>query len=180
MTENNRSLLYSCSRGYRSQIQVLAGPCSPWRVQRTILPSNLGVDQPPFVFLGFQLQCCGLCLWHHMAFVFTSVWVSSHKDISLIGFRVNSRGFPGGASGKESSCQYRKHKGYSFNPWVGKIPWRRKWQPTPLFLSGESHGQRSLVGYNPLGCRESDTTERLSTRCTIWPHPDLIISTTML
>ena len=48
------------------------------------------------------------------------------------------------------------------NPWVGKIPWRRKWQPTPVFLPGESHGQRSLVGYSPWGPKESDMTEQLS------------------
>ena len=47
------------------------------------------------------------------------------------------------------------------NPWVGKIPWRRKWQPTPVFLPGKSHGPRSLVGYCPWGHKESDTTERL-------------------
>ena len=47
------------------------------------------------------------------------------------------------------------------DPWVGKIPWRRKWQPTPAFLPGESHGGRSLVGYSPRGCKESDTTELL-------------------
>jgi len=41
-----------------------------------------------------------------------------------------------------------------FDPWVGKIPWRRKWQPTPVFLSGEAHGQRSLVGYSPWGREE--------------------------
>ena len=46
-----------------------------------------------------------------------------------------------------------------FDPWVGKIPWRRRWQPTPIFLPGESHGQRSLAGYNPWGHRELDTTE---------------------
>ena len=45
------------------------------------------------------------------------------------------------------------------SPWVGKIPWRGKWQPTPGFLPGESHGQRSLVGYSPWGRTESDTTE---------------------
>ena len=45
--------------------------------------------------------------------------------------------------------------------WVRKIPWRRKWQPTPVFLPGESHGRRSLVGYSPRGRKESDTTERL-------------------
>ena len=48
-----------------------------------------------------------------------------------------------------------------FDPWVGKIPWKRKWQPTPVFLPGESHEQRNLAGYGLLGCKESDTTERL-------------------
>ena len=46
-----------------------------------------------------------------------------------------------------------------FSPWVGKISWRRKWLPPPVFLPGESHGQRSLTGYSPWGCKESDTTE---------------------
>jgi len=46
-----------------------------------------------------------------------------------------------------------------FNPWVGKIPWRRKWQPPPVFLPGQSHGQRSLVGYSPWGHKESDMNE---------------------
>ena len=48
-----------------------------------------------------------------------------------------------------------------FDPWDRKLPWRRKWQPTPVFLPAESHGQRSLIGYSPLGHKESDTTERL-------------------
>ena len=51
-------------------------------------------------------------------------------------------------SGKESTCQSRR---YGFDPWVGKIPWRRKWQPTPVFLPGKFHGQTSLVGYSPWG-----------------------------
>ena len=46
-----------------------------------------------------------------------------------------------------------------FDPWVGKIPWRRAWQPTPVFLPGESHGQRSLVSYSPQGSKESDTSD---------------------
>ena len=64
-------------------------------------------------------------------------------------------------SGRESACQYRRHR---FNPWVREIPWRRKWQPTPVFLPGKSHGQRSLVGYNPWGCkriRRDLTTKQL-------------------
>ena len=60
-------------------------------------------------------------------------------------------------SGKESACQCRRCE---FNPWVRKIPWRRGWQPFLVFLPGESHGQRSLVGFSPKGQRESDTTER--------------------
>ena len=53
-------------------------------------------------------------------------------------------GLPKWLSGKESTCQCRRRR---FNPWVRKIPWRRKWQPTPVFLPGESHGQSSLVDY---------------------------------
>ena len=48
------------------------------------------------------------------------------------------------------------------DPWVGKIPWRRAWQLDPVFLPGESHGQRRLAGYSPWGCKESDTTEQLT------------------
>ena len=55
--------------------------------------------------------------------------------------------FPGGASGKEPTCQCRRLRKCRFNPWVGKIPWRRTRKPTPVFLPGESHGQRSLAGY---------------------------------
>ena len=68
-------------------------------------------------------------------------------------------GFPGGTSGTEPICQCRRHKRTKFAPWVRKIPWRREWQPTPVFLPGEFHGQRSLVGYSPWGCKESDKTE---------------------
>ena len=68
-------------------------------------------------------------------------------------------GTTGGASGKESACQCRRHKGGWFNPWVGKMTWRRAWQPTAVFLLGESHGRRRLAGYSPQGHKEADTTE---------------------
>ena len=66
-------------------------------------------------------------------------------------------------SGQESTCQCRRHKRHQFNPWVRKIPWKRKWQPTPVFLPGKSHGQKSLVDYSSWGHKESDMTEQLST-----------------
>ena len=67
--------------------------------------------------------------------------------------------FPGGSDHKESACQCRRPR---FNLWVRKIPWRREWQPTPVFLPGKSHGQRSLAGCSPWVCKESDMTKRLT------------------
>ena len=61
---------------------------------------------------------------------------------------------------KESTCQCRRRRRRGFDPWVEKIPWRRKWQPTPEFLPGKSHGQTSLVGRSLWGHKESDTTKR--------------------
>ena len=52
-------------------------------------------------------------------------------------------------SGKEITCQGSSHRRLRFYPWIGKIPWRRKWQPTPVFLPKKCHGQRSLAGYSP-------------------------------
>ena len=65
-------------------------------------------------------------------------------------------------SGNEPICQCRRCKRWGFNLWVWKIPWRRVWQPTPVCLPGESHGQRSLADFSLWGCKELDTTERLS------------------
>ena len=64
-------------------------------------------------------------------------------------------GFPGGSDSKE--CLQCRRPG--FDPWVGKIPWRRAWQPIPVSLPGEFHGHRSLVSYSPWGHKESDMTE---------------------
>ena len=73
-------------------------------------------------------------------------------------------GFPRWCSGKEFACQCRNCKRCRFDSWARKSSWSRKWQPTPLFLPGKFHGQRSLVGYGPRGCKDSDMTERLSTQ----------------
>ena len=66
---------------------------------------------------------------------------------------------PGGDSGKEPTCQCRKCKRYGFDPWVRKIPWRRAWQPSPVFFPGKSYGKKSLVDYSTWGPKESDMTE---------------------
>ena len=77
-------------------------------------------------------------------------------------FIAKTLGFPGGSDGKRICQQCRWYKRHRFDPWVGKIPWGRKWQPAPVFLLGKSHGQRSLRGYNPWCHKELGMTEQLS------------------
>ena len=72
--------------------------------------------------------------------------------------RIDAFGMWRWNSGKESTCQCRKCRRLRFSPWVGKIPWSRKCQHTPVFLPGESHGQCSLEGYSPWGREELDRT----------------------
>ena len=79
----------------------------------------------------------------NFVFNFVKLIVTSIKKIYIYGKTW--------LSGKESACQCRRCKRRRFDPWVGKIPQRRKWQSTPVFLPGESHGQRSLVGHSPWG-----------------------------
>ena len=71
-------------------------------------------------------------------------------------------GLPRWLNAKEPVWQCRRLKRHRFDPRVRKSPWSEKWQPTPVFLPGESHRQRSLVGCSPWGHRESDTTEQLN------------------
>ena len=88
------------------------------------------------------------------------VRVTAKINLEILGLhRDVYTGFPAGTSGKELTCKCRRHKRLRFSPWVRKIPWRRAWQPTLVLLPGESHGQRSLVGYSPWGLKELDMTE---------------------
>ena len=68
---------------------------------------------------------------------------------------------------REPACQCRRHKRRRVDPWVGEIAWSRKWQPPPVFLPGEPHGQRNLAGYSPWHCRGSDVTKRTHTHCVV-------------
>ena len=76
-------------------------------------------------------------------------------------------GLPGWLSDKESACQCRRCKRHEFDPWIGKIPWRKKWQLTLAFVLGKYHRQRNLPSYSPRGHKKSGMTELLSTQvCT--------------
>ena len=100
----------------------------------------------------------------------------SYKDVSSIRIRtlfclpLYHQWLPKWFIGKESTWQCRRRRRHGFDPWVRKIPWRRKWQPTLVFLPGKSQGQRSLVGYSPWGCKESDTTEQTEHAHTYHQH----------
>ena len=97
----------------------------------------------PFALIKTTVALMILCL---NDFSFDVIGVLKLPTIFIVGF-------PGGTSGKEPTCQFRRQNKCGFDPWFGKIPWRKKWEPTPVFLPGESHGPRSMVGYSPWGCR---------------------------
>ena len=102
-----------------------------------------------------------------------SDWTTTHLNITMFSqyngnVNINCENkeqassvprLPRWLSGKKSACQCRS---YRFDPWVRNIPWRRKWQSTPVFLPGKSHGQSSIAGCSPWCCKESDTTEQLN------------------
>ena len=100
--------------------------CSPSYMGKPCVDGNLR-DSPNWNLSWWLL----LCTWFMSIDTFT-------------------QGFPGGSVVSRLWLQCRRHR---FNPWIKKIPWRRKWKPTPVFLPGKSHGQKSLVGYSPWGCK---------------------------
>ena len=85
-------------------------------------------------------------------------------------------GFPGGSDGKESTC---KVGDLGLIPGLGRCPWRRERRPTPVFLPGEFHGQRSLAGYSPWSCKELDMTEWLSLTHSL-THSEILLWTSSL
>ena len=124
----------------------------------------------------FPTQRLNLCLLHLLHWqvdslplappcsVFQScLTLCNPMDCSTPGFPVLHyfSELPRWHSGKESTCQCRRCKRHGFNPWVRKMPWSRKRQPTPVFLPGKSHGQRSLADCSPWGHKELDMTEHL-------------------
>ena len=95
--------------------------------------------QPGWAEQGQSGKRGGRGLWQALVRVLTPSWAVCPAPWSW-------QGFPAGTSGKEPAWQTRGHEEHGFNPWVGKTPWRRVWQPTSEFLPGESHGRRTLAG----------------------------------
>ena len=101
--------------------------------------------------------------WRPSKGIYTGSW----SRYFLRAGTIPVEGSPGGTSGKAPACQCRRCKRWKFDPWLGKICWRRPWQLTLVCLPGESHGQRNLAGYHPRGHSELDMTEATYHTCTI-------------
>ena len=140
-------------------VQPLPPPNSRTSSSKTksLYPLNTKSPFPPPLSLGhhhftlsLNLTTLGmLCEWKHTIFV--HLWQGLFHLTWWL-------------SGRESACQCRRRE---FDLWVGKIPWRRKWLLTPVFLPGKSHRQRSLEGSSTWGHKESDPTEHAHTQCSL-------------
>ena len=121
-------------------LSLFAYTTLPWNIEPVQSP-HLSTISPASYLVGLTLN------------PFT--WKKGNYNITR--WSVPCRwGYPGGKSGKEPTCQYRRCR---WDPWVAKIPCSMKWQLAPVLLSGEFHGQRSLAGYSPWGRRESNMAE---------------------
>jgi len=87
------------------------------------------------------------------------------RMLALLCQFYNLQGLPWWISDKESSCLCRR---CGFDPWVRKISWRKKWQPTPVFLPGKSHGQRCLAVYSQYSVKELDMSQGLNNNSIIY------------
>ena len=123
----------------------------------TVVISRLGCFSRFFYPTAFSsLSACGLTFfWGKIKACFNDHYLTFPS-------------FPGGTSGKEHTCQYRRRKRCDLDPCVGKIPRRKVWQPTPVFLSGECHGQRSLAGCSPWGHRHNWSNLACKTYLPTW------------
>ena len=128
---------------------------------------SLAVGDVALFFLslafGFMFQFCFLATPHSLSGHSSSTrvkhmppamkaWSPNPWTVREFLLAMSEEGLPRWRKNKESTCQCRRrkrHRRRGFYPWVEKIPWRRKWQLTPVFLPGEYHGQRSLAGYSP-------------------------------
>ena len=132
------------------ELKLASSDCGLVCFQHGALP-GLNTCLPRVIF------CCCFFISKNRVLNGTSFWVLC----------VVSQGLPRWPSGKESACQFRRCRRRGFDPWVSKIPSRRKWQPTPVFLPGKSQAQRRPVAYISLGRKVLDMTQRLNNSSSI-------------
>ena len=132
-----------------------------WQVSElNIHNNNLSPTSNKFFlwFLAFWYFCFLIGINGKFTGSFHTPWMLNSKKACWFCSSV-FQCFPGGASGKEPTCQCSRCKRCRFDPCIVKSPWRRKWQSALVFLPGKSHGQMSVTGYSPWSWKESDTIE---------------------
>ena len=155
--------MYSCLLGCSKTIFAMISLFS-WQNSVSLSPASFCTQRP-------NLPVIPCISWLSIS-AFQSPMMKRTSFFFGVSFRICC-GLPRRFSGKESTCQYRRWKRYSFDPRIGKILWRGKWQPLK-YSCLENHGQRSLAGYSPWGHTKSDTTEWLSmhtrrySRCSLY------------
>ena len=128
--------------------------------------SPVAQEQAGEALAGRTLSSCWEILLPHSTPILSSVLKSPRTHSLHFWSPRGLRSLDLGDYVKEPACQCWGHKRQGFCPWVEKMSWRKAWQPTPVFLPGESQGRRNLAGYSLQGCKEPDTTERLSMQAT--------------
>ena len=131
-------------------VSCLKLPHAPSFHQDTLGAMPFSTKKPPSTPLPI-LESLPECKWWWLTVLPPKLWIES--------LCLSSPGLLRGCTGKESACRCRR---CGFDPWVDKIPWKRKWQLSPAFLPGKFRGPRSLAGYSPWGCKDLDSTEWLS------------------
>ena len=120
------------------------------------------VSSPP---QALNCQALGISKDGNSAPCYVAAWMGAEFGAEWIHLCVSSvhlqPGFPGGSAGKEPACQCRRRKRRGFDPWLGKIPWRRKWQPASVFLPGKFHGPRGAWRATVHGVAKSQTLETI-------------------
>ena len=123
------------------------------------------------------LRCTDDCFWEavcveegvwDLAFMYSGCILPFLS--SVFAEPLSEHGLPRWLSSKESACQCRRQRRCGFEPWVRKIPWRRKWQPSPIFLPGKSHRQRSLVGHSTWGLKDTQLSAHTHTQTYTHTH----------
>ena len=138
-----------------SSVAQLCPTLQPCGLQHTRLPCP---SLSPGEAYPLCSNSCPLCRCCYLTISFSAaMWPTKTAELRYL-LSSPVQGFPGATSGKEPAHRCRRCKRLRFNPWAGNTPWRRKWQPAPAFLPGESHGWRSLADHSPWGRKESDTT----------------------
>ena len=127
------------------------------QVEIQMVPPRSIVVQERYGYIHTRVYIHLYMYIHTHTYIYTYVFLMYVISIDVY---THAHTLPGG---EESTCQCSRLKRPGFDPWVGTSLWSRKWQPTPVFLRGKSHGQRSLVVYSPWGHKEPDTTEHQST-----------------